>query len=215
MNNVKLSQSTAKSFFVSDVIPSKIDELKIIFLLESPYIEEVKANCPLAGSSGKSVSKFLHQIDKNISHDLPFGIYIKNNDDNRFAVINALNYPMDINAYSLENQFKDFVYNPKHLDELRIKLPRNSIKNLSNEVLNTFSRSLLDLKKRLQSVLMIDQLIVPCGKVASSFWVHLQLEYLNEVICLPHPSRNQWSQKQYAVLMNEFKIKLNKLIMRE
>jgi len=211
MSNLKLS-TISKSFFVPDIIPLKLDELKIIFLLESPYLEEVKAGCPLAGSSGKSVSKFLHQIDKKIPIDLPFGIYLKKSEDSRFAIMNASNYPMDLNAYPLENQLKGVVYNTKHLDELRIKIPRNSIKKLPAEVLNTFSRSLLDLKKRVRSILILDQLIVPCGKVAASFWNHMQLECLNEVICLPHPSRNQWSQKQYTDLMNEFKTKINNII---
>ena len=63
-------QALAKNYEVPEVISSKT---KLIFILESPHIAEVKNGVPVAGPSGATMSKKLFGPD----YAKPLGLLLK------------------------------------------------------------------------------------------------------------------------------------------
>ena len=54
-----LLQGKKAKYFVEDINFDTKKENGIVFILESPHVEEIKAGKPLMGESGKSISKIL------------------------------------------------------------------------------------------------------------------------------------------------------------
>lgn len=83
-----------------DLIP-KIEELEILFVLESPYANEVDSNIPCAGSTGLRMSQ---EIFKN--NEIPFGKYLdtKQKDYEKYGIINSFSFPLEIYSAQTEAQ---------------------------------------------------------------------------------------------------------------
>jgi hypothetical protein len=212
------------SYKVGDIIPSCLSELKVAFVLESPYKEEINYSCPVAGGSGKAISKFMNSIDPRISSFLPFGRYLKQTQDNRFAILNCSNYPMDINAYpNIQSRMQNGVvaggcmalddiqhfnipYDPYSLDKLRKAIQINPAVSKNSGLGETLKRLVTDFKSRLQLVLDTKAVIVVCGNIAKNFLILAGINLADENFeAVPHPSRNQWSQEKYREMMYALK----------
>lgn len=180
-----------KSFYTHDLIdePSK---LRIIFVLESPYSEEVIHGHPVAGTSGLSMSNILHTYFKKIKFGIPLGCQIKNRNIDTIGIINCSNLPLDKSVYGCrETLSKIPIY---ELDV--IKRNPTSKTRRQNEVQNVHSNLLESFKKRVKSISSINAsaIFIPCGELARNFIKECGLN--NENIYLktvPHPSHNQWS----------------------
>jgi len=113
----------AKTYYVEDIpspaVVTKVKKLDYLFILESPHTDEVKQGHPLAGDSGKSVTKFLlkknnkNNTDKRIEAEMKktFGeivkdSYVRNDDDKKcantllnnkkIAIVNVSNVPLQV-----------------------------------------------------------------------------------------------------------------------
>ena len=93
-----IEENSKVNYKVNDIIPLDLQNLKVIFLFESPFKEEVKNGCPIAGRSGKAVTKKINSILPKVTLKIPFGIWMKQSNDERFAIMNCCNYPLDSNA---------------------------------------------------------------------------------------------------------------------
>jgi hypothetical protein len=200
--------------YVDDLIPEKISELLFLFILESPYLEEICNKVPLAGKSGKAISKLLHSsIDSNIKNDTPFGIYLKENKDNRFGIINCSNKPMDKKVYKKYNKNEAEI---KILNRIR-KNPNTKSGNRNLLEDNEMHKKLLaNLSKKIFNLHKINNnfIIISCGALSNSFIREIsnEINKNHEIINLPHPSFNLWDRKSNKTKINKLIQVLNKHI---
>ena len=196
MNNF-IERYSFKDYFVNDLL---YDDTKIIFVLESPHIYEVKNGYPVAGKSGRDMSKVLVS-DEDLKKE-SFGKLIYEQKIKNLGIVNISNIPLQELAYSTEDSnfqklptqliFKDFVLfrqNPS----LRKKDRR------VNRLIEIFQE---DFIKRLSP--HKDKKIVLCGafvhKIFNDCFSHGDFKATIEV---PHPSFNNWSKGKYEGKIGE------------
>ena len=180
-----------QDYFVNDLVDSKTE---IIFVLESPHVYEVKNSYPVAGKSGKDMSKILFE-DAELKKE-SFGKLISEKRVQKFGIINISNIPLQELAYDLSDEkfsllptqliFKDFALfrqNPV----LRKKDCR------VNKLIKMYQE---DFKKRLE--VHTDKKVVLCGafvhKIFNDTFTHSDFR---EVLEVPHPSFNNWQKAKY------------------
>ena len=188
-----------KDYFVDDLI---YDDTKIIFVLESPHVYEVKNGYPVAGKSGKDMSKILMREDA--LKKLSFGQLIYERKIPNFGILNVSNIPLQELAYNLKTDngsfsalptqliFKDFILfrqNPsKRKKDCRV-----------NKMIDIFAQ---DFKKRLEQ--HRDKKIVLCGGfVQKIFHDNFKDDAFENLIEVPHPSFNNWSKVKYKEKIEE------------
>ncbi|MEA3228546.1 MAG: hypothetical protein U9P38_05665 [Campylobacterota bacterium] len=188
-----------QNYFVNDLL---YDDTEIVFVLESPHVYEVKNGYPVAGKSGKDMSKVLVQ-DEALKND-SFGKLVYEQKIQKFGIVNISNIPLQELAYSTEDSnfsklptqliFKDFVLfrqNPS----LRKKDCR------VNKLIKIFQE---DFAKRLSP--HRDKKIVLCGgfvhKIFNDTFSH---EEFRATIEVPHPSFNNWSKLKYKEKIEQLK----------
>lgn len=189
---------------------------KTILLLESPHYDEVHAGHPLAGASGKEVTKvlkcncsiqtMLSQIEsanRVSSGNEAIGCILKRCPGTlRLGLMNSIRLPLQIKAYRGSQQYHRRLFG-EFLCLLLQTVIRNRSTLLSDEALPRASRIyrvlLNDLKSRLEN-LPEEALVVPCGEAARDFLEKARsLEgyqgaariYDQEI---PHPARGHWKR---------------------
>ena len=179
------------NYFVDDLI---YKSTKVLFVLESPHIYEVQNGYPVAGKSGKDMSKVLLYDD--LLKKEPFGKLIYENKLPSFGIINISNIPLQELAYTTEgdsfstplhkNLFKNFALfrqNPA------LRKKESSL----NQLIRVFYK---DFSKRME--IHKDKKIVLCGAFAQKvFYENFEAEMFNDVIEVPHPSFNNWQKERY------------------
>lgn len=185
--------------YVKDLIPEKIEDMKFLFLLESPFIDEVNFKMPLAGSSGKAVTNCLFNSlpNINIPKDYPFGCYIKNNKDDRFGIINCSNKPMDKKVYETiinDDKESEIIILDRIRKNYKTKSSNRHLqedKEMHKELLNDLTQKLLAYHKKNNSFI-----IIACGILAKTFLSEIVINPSHQIIIMPHPSRGQWNRKE-------------------
>ena len=178
-----------KNYFVGDLI---YEDTEILFVLESPHTQEVMMGYPVAGKSGRDMSKVL------CSSNEPFGKLIHDKQLSKVGIINISNYPLQKSAYNHDDPllelFEKFRQNPK----LR-KHDKLGVNDVISKMMDSF-------KSRLE--LHTDKKIVLCGRFAQNAFDSLFHELnFKEVLRVPHPSFNQWlraSNKEIIKKLVEF-----------
>ncbi|MGM0453229.1 MAG: hypothetical protein ACQERN_08700 [Thermodesulfobacteriota bacterium] len=168
------------------------ENVRLAFLLESPYADEVVHGHPLAGGSGKSMARFLVAKVPAFRHwapDIPVGCQIRRRGESRLAVMNASNYPLDKTLYCPD----DYQANADTIDawdRIRRNPGANTRHNPDHRVLE--AQMVADLTERLHR-LPPEALVVACGDVARAIAAKCGFPkkrlYEPKV---PHPSRNLW-----------------------
>jgi hypothetical protein len=190
--------------FIDDLLPEKIKDMKFLFLLESPYADEICSKLPLAGKSGIAVSDYLtsNLSQVNIPKGYPFGIYLHEKKDNRFGIINCSNKPMDKKVYDTNNNDEESEIiilnrirnNPKtkstnrYLEEDRV---------MHKKLLGILSQKLSEYHHQNNTFT-----IIACGRLAENFLTEIKVNPQHNQEIIPHPSRNQWTWSK-----NEKKLK--------
>ncbi|MEA2099893.1 MAG: hypothetical protein U9P72_07175 [Campylobacterota bacterium] len=187
-----------KDYFVDDLL---YNDTKIIFVLESPHVYEVKNGYPVAGKSGKDMSKVL--MEDSELKKFSFGQLVNEKKVSNFGILNVSNIPLQELAYDIKSDesfsslptqliFKDFVLfrqNPsKRKKDCRV-----------NKMIDIFAQ---DFKKRLE--LHKDKKIVLCGGfVQKIFHDNFSMDEFENLIEVPHPSFNNWSKVKYKEKIEE------------
>lgn len=190
-----LQQDSSTSYYVEDITFNTGKEKGIVFILESPYIDEVKAQKPLMGDSGIEISRIL------LNSESPFG-ELSSNLDIKIALINVSNVPLQkIDEKEERTNYKD-VNGMKDFETFRSDAPdRNS----------AFFKNF---EKRIKKYINKKNILVVCGKFSSDYF--FEVLYKNKglmkqffdndikVIKLPHPSYQSWKKiiKYHNALMN-------------
>ncbi len=175
-------------YFVDDLID---EDSKIIFVLESPHTDEVKNGYPVAGKSGKDISKVLFSLEE------PFGKLLYEKKITDIGILNVSNYPLQKSAYKNQDikelEFFELIrQNPK----LR-KYDKNGINIITTKIMEDF-------KNRLSTCR--DKKIVLCGNFAqNAFDYWLDDKEFQKVLRVPHPSFNNWTKTLYKEKIENLK----------
>lgn len=183
---------------------------KVVFILESPHVDELKNNAPVAGLSGKAMTKTLFKDEATA-----IGIKLKGEPENKVGIMNICNIPMQRAAYveeeivkkygtiNLEKQSDFFASIEKIRTATKAKYKNENQNELQKYIMQDFREEMEKLKDR-------ELLIIPCGKTAEKFFEIANVssdkwEVLNGV---PHPSFGNWSKKKYEEKIKEMKEKI-------
>ena len=177
-----------------------------ILLAESPHTCEVRHQHPMAGDTGKEVSRALgEKFGIDSAENLPaLGALLSRPCIEEpwrcFGIMNVSRLPLQKTAYckngytntssSVECLFRSF---QTLRNDMRVKP-----KERKNCIVGKIQQAILDdLHGRLQDIssrnIRSSVHIVPCGQVAQDAIDHVQLpSALHKVSVVPHPARNQW-----------------------
>lgn len=189
MAKLELFKKYYKKYKIKDIICNDIS--RYIFILESPHNDEVniKNRHPVAGQSGIDMANFIGVGDGNIS----LGKYCKENKDRGISIINVSSAPLQ-KVTMLEKSYKDLI---SKVDKL-IRVGYKSYGNHRDDEINNIEQFILtDFKKRLNELKVNEQTnIILCGKFAEIYYEKVNIEEIkeNNILCVPHPARNQWSK---------------------
>jgi Cu2+-containing amine oxidase len=167
-----------------------LDQAEVIFVLESPHIDELLAGYPVAGKSGRSMTEVLFQdkeayqcLCKNEIRYEPIGKLIQQNDIINIAIMNIAQIPLQMLAYDC-NDIKKHCVIIKQLEIFRA-----TKKSISSEISELI---LEDFKGRIQKYGA--KKIVLCGKFAQAIFKSTGLKFENIIPNIPHPSRGNWGK---------------------
>ncbi len=165
-----------KDYFVDDLI---YEDTKVLFVLESPHNEEVKQGYPVAGKSGKDMTRVVFGGGDAL------GKLIFEKKVQKLGILNVSNYPLQMSAYDDAKMEDAMVFFEKIRQNPRLR--KNKMLSI-NKVINTMMNSF---KTRLTS--HTDKTIILCGKFAEASFDNVVNEAnFKEVLRVPHPSFNQW-----------------------
>lgn len=182
-----------------------IDEKrKVIFVLESPHIDELLHEVPVAGSSGKAMNKVL------FGRQEAMGIQLKKEKETKkdfslgnIGVMNVCSIPMQRSAYSNVNVINKYGEDTRDFESFfdvieKIRTNTKSIyksesKNiLQHLIINDF---IIELEKMRQK----NAFFIPCGKTAETFFkiANVQSDTWTVLNNVPHPSFGNWHKQKY------------------
>lgn len=178
---------------------------RLIFVLESPHKKELEHRCPVAGLSGKTMTKKLLA-----GKEQALGIVMKefieseerSTDLEVLGIMNICPIPMQRIAYNEHIQFAYKIY----LHEIeKIRTSSKKKKKTSEEADKVFNEIIEDFRSRLFSLDLENVIFVPCGNFARFMFSEAvkdveSIQYIDEI---PHPSYNSWGQKRYEDKMNK------------
>lgn len=199
--NIHSFFNDAKSLYSVQDITTK--ETEIIFILESPHKEEIKAGVPLAGLSGRSMAKELF-LEEEI---LPMGKFLKQSIVDKkktiYGIVNVCSFPLQQTA------FPDPQFVEKYKDEIQVAeaVRLSTAKRFKDSSKDTFDKLLIaNFEDRLSSLLKSHTIIVPCGRFAEKYVNKLSIkDQLTFIHGVPHPSYNSWSRERYHDVINKLR----------
>ncbi|KMM38560.1 uracil-DNA glycosylase family protein [Guptibacillus hwajinpoensis] len=210
LNYEELYNVLANRYEVQGVITPNT---KLIFILESPHIAEIKHGVPVAGPSGATMSKKLFGEE----YGKPLGLLLqKQLEESKdrpsldvVGLLNVCNIPMQKRPYEKEDieQSNGFL---NHLETIRISNQKSQFKD---ENLNNVQSFILSkFQHRLESLVDRELTIVPCGRFAQKFFklANVSSQKWTVVEEVPHPSYNSWSRERYQTPVNNVIQELNR-----
>lgn len=155
---------------VPDLVSNKCE---LIFIVESPHINELVHRHPLSSESGDNMMKlFISENLKTGGNDLPFGCWLKRCIDykcfEQLGIINASTYPMQNKVYSCSDKEK-YLYLEKIrniIDPIGTKIKQKEFCDLfsCNKEIFTNAR---DLRKSLRNVINGSKGIISSNVITS------------------------------------------------
>ncbi|MFC7370717.1 uracil-DNA glycosylase family protein [Fictibacillus iocasae] len=175
------------------------DPPALLFVLESPHKEELKHGVPVAGSSGRSMTKFL------LNENVPFGLRLKEHPSllEKMGIVNVCPFPMQRSAINDEEWKQNNSSFLEHVEKIRTSASI-SFKDKERAVLHNIL--LQDFKERLKTAASNETTIVPCGKFAGRYVSLANKEQTYSVLeGVPHPSYNSWGRERYQEVLMQVK----------
>ncbi|HOP51152.1 MAG TPA: hypothetical protein PK887_11105 [Ignavibacteriales bacterium] len=205
-------QNFKDKYLVDDVCNLSETGCNLIFILESPYTDEVEVKHPLAGKSGKAVSKLFE-------NDEAIGKLIKEQRIKNIGILNVSNIPMDITAYKCSDLRKGSCVDIVLINWLRKRIGCNKksidsiFKDCKEEKKKIIEIFIKDFRKRIEPLFKTNNnnIFVPCGNVAQAFFDKVKNGFDNcniRIISnIPHPARNQWTDEILKKLRDDKGVK--------
>lgn len=190
------------------------DNKRVLFVLESPHVDELIHKSPVSGSSGKSMTKTLFPYQNQA-----LGIKLKSEPEHIIGIMNICSVPMQEAAYNDKKVIE--LYNSNNesvgansffnvLENIREK-PKTNYNNIeTNELQNAI---LDDFREEMRKLENQPLLIIPCGKTASEFFSMAGVTSTNWTILsgIPHPSFNSWHRNTNKSLIHSMRLKINEI----
>ena len=186
-----------------------VTKLKVLLILESPYLNEYIHQHPAAGESALELTQFLiaQGYLKSFDAQLPIGCNIKVLNYKPLGILNCSTLPLNKAFYPCALSSDD-LSQVNELEAIKQGLSRSNPKELPIDLQKT--RIFKDFEFRLTQVLEqapADILIVPCGDTAIGFMdafktiYHKDLTVLNG---LPHPTESDWAEKIATIALTDY-----------
>ena len=177
-----------------------VTELKVLLILESPYINEYIHQHPAAGESALELTQFLiaQGYVKSFDAQLPIGCNIKVLNYKPLGILNCSTLPLNKAFYPCALSSDD-LSQVDSLAAIKQSLDQNNLKESPIYLKET--GVFKDFVSRLTEVLEqapTDILIVPCGDTALGFMEAFKGGYQKPLMVLnglPHPTEPNWAEK--------------------
>ena len=189
----------SKNYRVPDIV---LDTSTVLFILESPHIQELRHGAPVAGSSGATMSR--HIFGPEYGH-LPLGRMVKKNAEtgakrprlSAIGLINVCNIPLQAAAYPREIQvrYADWF---EAMNAVRTQNQKWSFADPRQQDIQSYLAN--DLRRKLEAYRGRAITLVPCGRFAQKFFALADVADDKWAVIdgVPHPSYNSWDRAQYA-----------------
>jgi hypothetical protein len=174
---------------------------KVVFVLESPHVDEVRCGFPLAGVAGRHMSRRLLNCPC-----VPFGIVAllpdlaRHFDVEPFSVVNVSQKPLQRRAY--EQNGISLPTGPQPWEEVRRKVANAARFNvaLSPAAQRERDSIYVGFSSQLEPYLTTGCTLVACGRFAQAFCMRVVSARRSRatVILLPHPSHQRWDSVSQA-----------------
>ena len=182
----------SQKYYVDNI---NVSDAKYIFILESPHIQEVKHKVPVAGPSGRMMTKFLFDNDLQEPLGMLLSQAVKGNPAHpkllEIGLLNVCNVPMQGAAYTAEDreEYAEFI---SALEAIRVKYASKSYK--IDEWNDARAMLLAMFDAQLEKLIDKECYIIPCGKFAETYYrmANARGKDWKVIEGVPHPSRNQW-----------------------
>ena len=177
-----------------------VTELKVLLILESPYINEYIHQHPAAGESALELTQFLiaQGYLKSFDVQLPIGCNIKTLNYKPLGILNCSTLPLNKAFYPCALNNEDLLQ-VNQLAAIKQGLSRSNPKKspLVLKETGVFKDFIIRLTQVLEQA-PSDILIVPCGDTALGFMDAFKAIYQKPLMildALPHPTEPDWAEK--------------------
>ena len=179
---------------VPDLVPSE-GAVELVFVFESPHVDELKAGLPVVGAAGKSALRFLLPEQPK---DLSLGRFVRQRHDvgdGRIAIVNVSNVPMQEAAF-VDVEAPELVDGEWALIERVRRTKARSMSSVRGAQARKISEVLVDgLRARLSGIAPgIEGRVVAAGAFAQRAVAAALSDLTPEPLYVPHPSFNQWNR---------------------
>lgn len=165
---------------------------RLVFLFESPHLDELKDRLPVVGSAGKSALRFLAPDQPA---DVSLGRFVRTRHrkgDHRIAIMNVSNVPMQRAAFA-EDAAPDLADGGWSLIERVRRSRARSVSSMRGAEAQAISQVLADgLHGRLSEVLGPQSRVVAAGAFSQRMLTAAWPGLTPPPLLVPHPSYNQW-----------------------
>lgn len=178
---------------VSDLVPKRAQDIRLVFVFESPHVDEVKTGVPVVGEEGQLALDYLlgGQADGRSLGSVVQGLHAAGN--GQVAILNVSNVPLQ-SAAAVGPDSPGLSENAwALLESVRVSDARTATSMMSPGA-NGVGRVLLSsLQRRVDDLgLAPDAVIVAGGVCARRFMRSFAPVSGVQPLNVPHPSRRQW-----------------------
>ncbi|WP_206830219.1 uracil-DNA glycosylase family protein [Alicyclobacillus fructus] len=189
----------SRDYHVPDIV---LETSTVIFILESPHIQELRHGAPVAGASGATMSR--HIFGPEYGH-LPLGRMVKKNAEtgaqrprlSAIGLVNVCNIPLQAAAYprEIQVQYADWF---DAMNAVRTQNQKWSFADPRQQDIQSYLA--LHLRHKLEGYRGRRTIFVPCGRFAQKFFALADVrdDCWDVIDGVPHPSYNSWDRAQYA-----------------
>jgi len=177
-------------YTVNDLISK---ETKYLFILESPHRDELIHGIPVAGASGRMMSKIMFQIEEPLGMMVCTPVARKHASTlETISIMNVSPIPLQSSAYLAfdKNKHQKLI---SILEKVRINLSQQYRNSEWTVIRNLISHDFISRLLTLESKNLI---VIPCGQFAQFHYLRAKTSIdhkkWGEILGIPHPSRNQW-----------------------
>ena len=201
----RVCDTLAKTHHVPDILSQTVT---LVFILESPHVQELKYGAPVSGASGATMTKHLFG---EASARLPLGLLVKKNLDeqknrprlNRIGLVNVSNIPLQGAAYRSQELVSEFTDWMRAMEHVRSNNQTDVYRDpLQNEVQSFLVESM---RTKLLGMTNGNYTLVPCGRFAQKFFrlANVASPRWTVINGVPHPSYNSWDRPQYRAVIEQ------------
>jgi hypothetical protein len=195
-----MTMNIPKKYRIDAYIPK---DIKVLFILESPHVQELKYGMPVSGGSGKTMTRAIF----GEMYDLPLGRLLKEEASNervgQIGLLNICPYPMQASAYG--DDLSTFISDVEALEEIRSGFTKKSFKHSGAVSIQAWMEE--KFAQKMATLYNQKLTIVPCGKFAEHYVGRLKEKSPNWTFIngVPHPSYNSWAREVYIDKINEIR----------